>query len=131
MLFNHSAKWFKKRKTVLATFHMKILQTYVPQLYENSLDLVKRLGDNSNKRFNFYKYLSMIDMSLLSDLLFRFSKLAKLQQKLLCTAHSVAGIVIQVKWKGIEEKQIKNRHQNETENLTKDTEDSMNTINYK
>ncbi|XP_014470679.1 PREDICTED: uncharacterized protein LOC106742339 [Dinoponera quadriceps] len=69
-----------------------------------------------------------IDISLRSKVLFRFQKL---HQKLYYTDHSAARIVIQEKWKDIEEKQFKNRHQIEAENLTEDAENGINTINYK
>lgn len=45
------------------------------------------------------------DISLRLDQLFKFSKLAKLQKKLLHTIHSQTENVIQEKWKDIEEKQ--------------------------
>ncbi|XP_014484104.1 PREDICTED: cytochrome P450 4g1-like, partial [Dinoponera quadriceps] len=171
ILFSNGAKWLKERKAVIATFRMQILKKFVPLFYENSQDLVRRLAQNTNERFNCHEHLSVatfhmlvetmmgirrkkvedisfnyatavmklneivhkrqIDMSLQSDLLFRFSKLAKLQEKLLHTAHSATRLVIQEKWKDIEEKQLKNTHQIETENLTEDAENGINTINYK
>ncbi|XP_014486224.1 PREDICTED: cytochrome P450 4g15-like, partial [Dinoponera quadriceps] len=171
ILFNNGAKWLKERQTILATFRMQILRKCVPLFYENSQDLVRRLAQNINERFNCHEHLSVatfnmlveaemgisrkkiedisfnyttaviklseivhkrqIDMSLQSDLLFRFSKFAKLQQELLHTVHSAARLVIQEKWKDIEEKQFKNKHQIEAENLTENAENGINTINYK
>ncbi|XP_014488270.1 PREDICTED: cytochrome P450 4g15-like isoform X2 [Dinoponera quadriceps] len=171
MLFNNSAKWLQHRKTILATVHIQILKTYVSLFYENSLDLVKRLGDKISQQFNCHNYLSVVtinmlietamgvkrekvqnigfdyamavmklseivhkrqfDASLRFDQLFRFSKLAKLQQELLNTVQSATKIVIQEKLKDIEEKQIKNTHKIEAENSMEKTENGMNTTNYK
>ncbi|XP_014486906.1 PREDICTED: cytochrome P450 4g1-like, partial [Dinoponera quadriceps] len=58
ILFTHGTKWLKQRKTILDTFRMKILRTYISVFYENSQDLVRRLGDEINQRFDCHDYLS-------------------------------------------------------------------------
>lgn len=55
------------------------------------------------------------DISLRVDQLFQFTKLAKLQQKLLNTVHSLTENVIKEKWKDIEEKEKKGREDEQIE----------------
>lgn len=72
------------------------------------------------------------DVSLRVDQLFKLSRLAKVQQKLLNTVHSLTENVIEVKWKDIEEKQKRETHDNkiETKQFVKETEEKSDTANY-
>lgn len=70
-------------------------------------------------------------MSLRIDQLFKFSKLAKVQQKLLDTVHVLTEKVIEEKWKDVEEKQKRKTQddQFETGKLNADN-DTNSTENY-
>ncbi|KAL6267712.1 hypothetical protein P5V15_000783 [Pogonomyrmex californicus] len=80
------------------------------------------------------------DVSLRADILFRFSKFAKLQEKLLSIIHSLTNSVIKEKARDVEEKHAKNQQQKEPQNdklmessvMTKNTESAKNnTADYK
>ncbi|XP_014487705.1 PREDICTED: cytochrome P450 4g15-like, partial [Dinoponera quadriceps] len=67
VLFTHGTKWLKQRKTILDTFRIQILRTYVPVFYENSQDLVRRLGDEINQQFDCHDYLSEVAVNIIVE----------------------------------------------------------------
>ncbi|XP_014484474.1 PREDICTED: cytochrome P450 4g15-like [Dinoponera quadriceps] len=57
----------KTEKNIWDTFRMKILRTYVSVFYENSQDLIRRLGDEINRRFNWQNYSSEVAINTLME----------------------------------------------------------------
>jgi len=46
---------------------MRILKTFVPVFYENSMDLVRQLRDEVGKEFNCHDYLSIVTVDILME----------------------------------------------------------------
>ncbi|XP_014486916.1 PREDICTED: uncharacterized protein LOC106750830 [Dinoponera quadriceps] len=171
LLITTGAKWRKHRKAIAPTFHRNILKTFVPLIYENSLNLVKQLRDKIGQQFDCHDYLSTVtvniltetvmgvskekrpntgydyamavmklsdivhrrhyDVSLRVDQFFKFSKLAKMQEKLLNTVHSLTESVIQKKWEDIEEKDKKEAQTNHKKISTESSEIGKSIVNHK
>uniref|UniRef100_A0A348G629 Cytochrome P450 1 n=1 Tax=Odontomachus monticola TaxID=613454 RepID=A0A348G629_ODOMO len=70
------------------------------------------------------------DISLRLDQLFKFSKLAKMQQKLLDTVHSLTENVIKAKWKDIEEQEKRGTQDDEIKSEKSTATESTDNVNY-
>ncbi|EFN85371.1 Cytochrome P450 4g15 [Harpegnathos saltator] len=74
------------------------------------------------------------DVSLRLDALFKYSKLAKLQEDLLQTVHTLSECVIQEKWKDVERKEQNKTQNNDTEvkqsKATENVQKESSTANY-
>ncbi|XP_014487786.1 PREDICTED: cytochrome P450 4g1-like, partial [Dinoponera quadriceps] len=153
ILFNNGAKWLKERQTILATLRMQILKKRVPLFYENSQDLVRRLAQNINKRFNCHEHLSVATFNMLmeaevgisrkkvEDISFNYTTAViksvvpffEIRQAAARAAphRPLSGEVSdQREMEGHRRKAVQNRHQIEAENLTENAENGINTINY-
>lgn len=64
------------------------------------------------------------------DQLFKFSKLAKMQQKLLDTVHSLTENVIKAKWKDIEEQEKRGTQDDEIKSEKSTATEGTDNVNY-
>ncbi|XP_025266155.1 cytochrome P450 4g15 [Camponotus floridanus] len=67
LLITTGDKWLRHRKVIAPTFHMRILKTFVPVFYENSMDLVRQLRDKVGKEFDCHDYLSTVTVDILME----------------------------------------------------------------
>ncbi|EFN85368.1 Cytochrome P450 4g15 [Harpegnathos saltator] len=67
LLITKGNKWRKHRKVIAPTFHMSILKTFVPLIYENSLDLARRLREKVGQQFDCHDYLSAITVDIMME----------------------------------------------------------------